>query len=169
MTAVGTDNRYVAVSGSPAAVAAAFGTQIVNYVVDGHGEHAPANDLSVPASVADLVQAVSGLTTFGHRVKTADFGPPDAFVPGTPCSSYYGEKIATSLPKFHGKKLPFNVCGYTVGTLRTAYGMDRAARAAPARPSRSPTPTTRRSSRPTPTRTPRCTATRRSRPASSPT
>ena len=125
VTAVGTDNRYVAVSGSPAAIAAAFGTQIVNYVVDGHGEHAPANDLSVPDSVANLVQAVSGLTTFGHRVKTADFGPPDAFVPGTPCSSYYGEKLATSVPKFHGKKLPFNVCGYTAGTLRNAYGMDK--------------------------------------------
>ncbi len=80
----------------------------------------------VPADLAGSVQAVTGITTFGHMVKPADFGPPDAFVPGTPCSSYYGEKIATDLPKFHGKKLPFNVCGYTASTLRGAYGMDRA-------------------------------------------
>jgi subtilase family serine protease len=124
--AIGADNRFVAVSGTAAAINAAFGTQVTNYVVGGHAERAPATDLSVPLDLAGTVQAVTGIATFGHVVKQADFGPPDAFVPGTPCSSYYGEKIATNLPKFHGKKLPFNVCGYPVGTLRTAYGVDRA-------------------------------------------
>jgi subtilase family serine protease len=123
---VGADNRFIAVSGSAAAINAAFGTQLVNYVVSGKPERAPASDLTVPAGLAGIVQAVSGLTTLGHMMKQADFGPPDAFVPGVPCSSYYGEKIAANLPKFHGKKLPYNVCGYTAGTLRRAYGMDRA-------------------------------------------
>jgi subtilase family serine protease len=126
VTAVGADNRYVQVSGSAAAVSAAFGTLLVNYDVNGAPERAPSTDLSVPSSVAGLVEAVTGLATFGHRVVKDDFGPPDAFVPGTPCSSYYGQKPATSLPKFHGKKLAFNVCGYTAGTLRAAYGVDRA-------------------------------------------
>ena len=126
VTSVGADNRFVAVSGTAAAIAAAFGTQLVRYVVNGRPELAPASDLTVPAGLAGVVQAVSGITTFGHMMKRADLGPPDAFVPGTPCSAYYGEKIATSLPRFHGKKLPFNPCGYTAGTLRNAYGMDRA-------------------------------------------
>ena len=92
--AVGADNRFVAVSGTAAAINAAFGTQLTSYVVGGHAERAPATDLSVPVGLAGTVQAVTGITTFGHMVKQADFGPPDAFVPGTPCSAYYGQKIA---------------------------------------------------------------------------
>ena len=46
-------------------------------------------------------------------MQPADFGPPDAFVNGTPCSSYYGQQTARTLPKFQGKTLPFAVCGYT--------------------------------------------------------
>ena len=54
-----------------------------------------------------LSRPSAGLATFGHRVTKGDFGPEDAFVPGTPCSSYYGQQPSPkSLPKFHGKTLP---------------------------------------------------------------
>jgi subtilase family serine protease len=124
VTRVGADNHYIAVSGSAAAANAAFGTQVARYVVHGKVERAPASDLSVPAALADVVQAVSGLATLGHRMSPADFGPPDAFVNGLPCSDYYGQHIAWTLPKFHGKKLPWAVCGYVPSQLRGAYGVD---------------------------------------------
>jgi subtilase family serine protease len=124
---VGADNRFIEVSGTAAAVAAAFGTQLVSYTVGGHAERAPGNDLTIPAGLAGSVQAVTGLTTFGHRVTKGDLGPEDAFVPGAPCSSYYGQQASpASLPRFHGKALPMNVCGYTPTQLRGAYGIDRA-------------------------------------------
>jgi subtilase family serine protease len=124
VTSVGADNHFVAVSGSPAAAAAAFGAQVAHYVVNGRIERAPASDLSVPDALAGVVRAVSGLTTLGHRVAPSDFGAPDAFVPGLPCSNYYGELTAETLPKFDGKKLFWNVCGYTPTQLRGAYGVD---------------------------------------------
>ena len=124
VTSVGPDNHFVAVSGTSAAAAAAFGTQVAHYVVNGRIERAPVSDLSIPDALAGTVQAVSGLTTLGHRTAPSDFGPPDAFVPGLPCSSYYGEQTAWTLPKFEGKKLFWNICGYTPAQLRGAYGVD---------------------------------------------
>jgi subtilase family serine protease len=126
VTSVGADNHFVAVSGSAAAMNAAFGTQLARYSVNGSIERAPSSDLSLPDNLANAVDDVTGLSTFGHQVKRADFGPPDAFVSGTPCSSYYGEKSASALPKFEGKTLSFNPCGYTPSAFRSAYGVDRA-------------------------------------------
>jgi subtilase family serine protease len=88
---VGPDNHYVAVAGSADAVNAAFGTQLTRYVVSGKPELAPATDLSVPDSVAGLVEAVTGLSTLGHQMTPGDMGAPDAFVVGEPCSSFYGQ------------------------------------------------------------------------------
>ena len=124
VTSVGPDSHFVAVSGTSAAAAAAFGTQVAHYVVNGRIERAPTSDLSVPAALAGIVQAVSGLTTLGHRTAPSDFGAPDAFVPGLPCSQYYGQLTAWTLPKFEGKKLFWNICGYTPTQLRGAYGVD---------------------------------------------
>jgi subtilase family serine protease len=126
--AVGPDSHYIAVSGSADAVNAAFGTQLTRYVVSGKPELAPATDLSVPDSVAGLVEAVTGLSTLGHRMTPGDMGAPDAFVVGEPCSSFYGQKRATTLPRYHGKTLPYNVCGYTATQLRGAYGVTAARR-----------------------------------------
>jgi subtilase family serine protease len=120
---IGPSNHYVAVSGTAAAMRAAFGAQLGVYSVNGKSEQAPTSDYSVPASVAGLVQAVAGLTTLGHTVKPTDLGPPDGFRNAPPCSSYYGEKIATDLPKFEGKSIPYAVCGYTPSQLRGAYSV----------------------------------------------
>lgn len=121
----GADAHYLAVSGTAAAFNAAFGTQLAKFAVKGRQVQAPAADVSVPDTVASSVLAVTGLSTFGHTVKPADLGAPDAFVNGTPCSSYYGQQQAASLPKFNGATLPYAVCGYTPSQLRGAYGVDR--------------------------------------------
>jgi subtilase family serine protease len=126
VTSVGPDNRYVAVAGSAAAMTAAFGVQLGLYEVEGLQVQvqAPASDLSVPSSLAGSVLAVTGLSSFGHQVRTFDLGAPAGFVNGTPCSSYYGAQKALDRPKFDNKPLPWAVCGYTPKQLSGAYGVD---------------------------------------------
>ena len=41
----------------------------------------------------------------------------------TPCSSYYGQQSASTLPQFQGHTLPYAVCGYVPSQLRSAYGV----------------------------------------------
>ena len=120
---VGPDNHYVAVSGAASAVSAAFGTKLGLFMVNGKQVQAPTSDVSVPATVGATVLAVSGLTPVGHMVRKADLGAPSGFVNATPCSSYYGEKMATTLPKFNGRTLPYAPCGYVPSQLRSAYGI----------------------------------------------
>jgi len=123
VTAVGPDNHFVAVTGSAAAMSSAFGAGLGLYSVNGSTQQAPTADLSVPSSVAGTVLAVTGLTHFGHAVTTNDLGAPAGFVNATPCSSYYGQQKALSLPKFQNKALPYAVCGYTPSQFRGAYGI----------------------------------------------
>jgi subtilase family serine protease len=120
---VGPDNAYVAVSGTAAAINAAFGTQLSIFKVNGNSEQAPGQEVSVPDAVADSVTAVTGLTTFGHLVTAADMGSPAGFRNDTPCSSYYGQQMATTLPKFNGQTLPYAPCGYVPAQFRSTYGV----------------------------------------------
>lgn len=123
---IGPDNHYVAVSGTAAAIQSAFGTQLAFFTVNGSTQQAPSSSVTAPSSVSSLVQAVTGLTKVGHMVQPADYGPPGAFVNAQPCSSYYGQQTATSLPKFNGASLPYAICGYTPDQLRGAYGVTSA-------------------------------------------
>jgi subtilase family serine protease len=125
VSSVGPDNHYVAVSGTASAMTAAFGAQLALYSVNGEQTQAPTSDLSVPSSLADSVLAVTGLVPLGHRVERADLGAPAGFVNGSPCSSYYGEQKAQTLPKFQNKALPYAVCGYVPSQLRGAYGVQQ--------------------------------------------
>lgn len=124
VTAIGADNHYVAVSGTAGQASEAFDTTLARFDFVGGTVQAPDSDVSVPAAVASSVLAVTGLTHAGHMVKPQDLGAPAAYVNGTPCSSYYGQKKATSLPKFQGRTLPYAVCGYTPSQLRSTYGVD---------------------------------------------
>lgn len=120
---IGPDNHFVSFSGTIAAASTAFGTQFALYQVPGQVAQAPDSDLSVPSALGGLVLSVTGLTPVGHMVQPADLGPPPAFVNAPPCSSYYGEKLATNLPPFQGKTLPYAPCGYVPSQLRGAYGV----------------------------------------------
>lgn len=51
-------------SGTVAQVEAAFGTEIHNFTLNGATHFAPATDLSVPAALASITQAVSNLSSF---------------------------------------------------------------------------------------------------------
>jgi subtilase family serine protease len=127
VTSVGADNHYVAVSGTAGDASAAFGTTLAKYKFLGKTVQAPDSALSVPASIGSSVVAITGLTPAGHIVQPnsqpADLGAPAGFVNATPCSDYYGQKLATTQPKFKGKTLPYAVCGYTPKQLRSTYGV----------------------------------------------
>jgi subtilase family serine protease len=70
------------------------------------------------------VLAVSGIdsTKFMMKPQTQKPAPPSAgFRNAPPCSAYYGQKLATTLPQFNGQTLPYAPCGYTGPQLRSAY------------------------------------------------
>jgi subtilase family serine protease len=111
------------------------------YAYRGRLLNAPSNQLSVPDAVSGKVLAVTGLDQSGTLTKPqrdipsqtgaapqvepnagAGAPPPDAFVNAPPCSTYYGEKVATQYPKVNGKNVPFAPCGYTPSQYQGAYG-----------------------------------------------
>ena len=121
VTGVGPDNHFVSVTGTAGAAEQAFGTNLARFSVNGETVQAPSTSVSVPSAVAGSVLAVTGLNTLNHKVTPA-FGAPAAYVNGTPCSDYYGQKLAKTLPRFGHDTLPYAVCGYTPNQLRAAYG-----------------------------------------------
>jgi subtilase family serine protease len=155
VTAVAGNKSYVQASGSVSAVQKAFSTSLKNYTVEGQKVRAAASAPTVPAALKGKVLAVSGLASIsslrtpshedGATVKgsttthtsvsakvakagttSASAPPPDAFVNATPCSSYWAEKTATTLPKAYGKVQPYAPCGYTPTQIQGAYGVTSA-------------------------------------------
>jgi subtilase family serine protease len=118
---------YVAVRGSVAAASRAFSVGFGMYAgPSGKSYRAPDRAASAPAAVASSVLTISGLDTAPHlarpMVTKLPPPPPNYWVAG-PCSSYYGQKIATKLPTAYGRHAPWNVCGYTQRQIRSAYGV----------------------------------------------
>jgi subtilase family serine protease len=74
--------------------------------------------------VVGLVSGVLGLDQGQALKKPADTlpGPDSGFRPGTPSSSYYGQKTATAQPAANGKKQPYVVRGYEPKQYQSAYG-----------------------------------------------
>ncbi len=84
---------------APAAGAGAITTIQVSPAVVPLSQHEP---LSAAGSTAAHPQAAAASTR--------------------PCSAYYGQKKATSMPKAYGRTLTWAPCGYTPAQLRDAYG-----------------------------------------------
>jgi subtilase family serine protease len=85
--------------------------------------------LSAPSSVASSVLAVWGIDTtkFAMTPATQKPAPPSpGFRNARPCSAYYGQKLATTLPQFNGHTLPYAPCGYIGSQFRSAYEGDTA-------------------------------------------
>jgi subtilase family serine protease len=126
------NHRWVTVTGGVASAERAFGTTLGSFTVNGKVERAPVSDAKVPAAVAALVAGVDGLSSVPQLNKPASVVPnklgsapaPAAFVNGLPCSAYWGQKVATTLPGAYGGKLPYAPCGYTPSQLQGAYGVN---------------------------------------------
>jgi subtilase family serine protease len=141
----GVTAHYVSVSGTAAHAAAAFGPPWHSFQVNGTTQQAPppGEPLTAPANVAPEVLTVAPTET-GLPGSSAEHVPPaaPASSPGTtpplpassdqvpsagparpPCSQYFGQLLATTLPPAYGKPVPYGVCGYTPQQLRSAYGV----------------------------------------------
>jgi subtilase family serine protease len=115
---------YVSVRGSVAAASRAFGTAFGMFKgPDGHLYRAPRGSATAPAGVSADVLTVSGLDTAPHLMKPSLPPPGTNYWIGHPCSTYYGQKVATTQPTAFGKHQPWTNCGYTPAQIRDAYGV----------------------------------------------
>lgn len=117
-------SHYVAVAGTAAAALAAFGATWHSYQVAGRTQQSPPPGavLSAPGPVAAAVLTVVP-TEIGLPGPRASGPVPRASVTARPCSRYFGQKPATTLPPAYGRTAPYAVCGYTPQQLRSAYGV----------------------------------------------
>jgi len=132
VSSVSPSGMLVNVTGSTSTVDRVFATKMESYSFLGVTVRSNTTALTLPsntsATVLSTVKGVVGLDTGATVKKPADTlpGPPPGARYGVqPCSSYYGQKIARTLPSAYGKKWPYAVCGYTPKQLESAYGVDR--------------------------------------------
>ena len=136
---------YVRATGSAAVINTAFHTQLKLYPatagVNAGRYQLRANDspISVPSSLAGSVLGVTGLSNAAPVLplqrpgataigKTTPHTTVTAKPKAAPCSFYYGEHVATGLPRQFGvTSFPTDNCGYSGTQLRKAYGASTAA------------------------------------------
>lgn len=142
------NHRYIEATAPAATAQKALATKLSSFRKAGQTVTAPTTAYSVPASLAGLVAGVAGLDTSARKTpmravpdttaqqqKAAAHAasgstrpaevlpPPDAvFRNARPCSSYYGEKMATTLPQLVKNPQPYAPCGYKPPQVRGAYG-----------------------------------------------
>jgi subtilase family serine protease len=119
---------FVTAEGSVAKVEQAFGVRENMYRVEGALLRAPNQDPVVPAAVAPLVSAITGLDgamTLAHpNVDTPP--PPPAGTSVGPCSSFWGQRTSSLFTNPYGQgPLPWIICGYEPSQIDSAYGIDR--------------------------------------------
>jgi subtilase family serine protease len=115
---------YIAVRGSVAAASKAFGVSFATYRgPGGQTARAPESAATAPSAVASSVLAVAGLDTAKSAIKPALPPPGPNYWLAGPCSTYYGQKVATNKPQAYGKFQPWTNCGYSPAQVRGAYGV----------------------------------------------
>jgi subtilase family serine protease len=128
IVAVPANRLFVTAEGSVAEVEQAFGVAENMYRVDGSVVRAPNDDPVVPAAVAPLITAITGLDgamTLAHPNVDAPPPPPAGTSVG-PCSSYWGQHTSTAFTNPYGPgPLPWLICGYRPWQIDSAYGIDR--------------------------------------------
>jgi len=134
VTGVAQGNRWVTATGSVAQLESAFHTSLRYYRHGRQTLRSPSADISLPTSVARVVQSVSGLAqgTNLRRPMTQRIAPDNRSTspsadrpPASQCSDYWGQYQQT-LPLADGHT-SFNtyICGYTPSQLRRAYGTSK--------------------------------------------
>jgi subtilase family serine protease len=119
--------HYIGFSGSASAVQSAFRTTLHAYRTSTGTEQAPATAVSVPAALAPDVLTITGLTTTTAKMTSdvqADPQNPSSPINVGTCSTYYGQKKASTLPPAYGSTLTYDMCGYDPAQLRSAYGVN---------------------------------------------
>ena len=134
-----TNNRYVSAEGTVAQAQSAFGVTLGEYSAYGTTLRAPEGALTVPASLAGIVESVAGLdqsyqlmvpsSTLGNGPNQNHGAPSAGFRAGQPCSLWYGEKTVSmpNAPAYGTSTKPIAPCGYTPAQVRGLYGLDTVA------------------------------------------
>jgi len=131
------NNHFVAAEGTVAQAQGAFGVTLGEYATSGLTLRAPESPVSVPSSLAGIVQGVTGLdqssqlmapaSSQGNGPNQVHGAPGVGFRAGRPCSLWSGEKtVATPNAKAYGTtSKPLAPCGYTPAQVRGLYGLDK--------------------------------------------
>ncbi len=128
-TGIQTDaqRNYVRATGATAAIDAAFKIQLENYrssaSVNAGRYQLRANNraVAIPTSLSRYVLGVTGLDNAAPKVPL--MLPPGTAGPSVGCSQYYGQHQIGGLPRQFGRtSFPTQICGYSPGQLRSAYG-----------------------------------------------
>lgn len=117
---------WISVTGSVATAAAAFGVHFATFTGPGGGRYrAPEEAASAPSPVAADILTIGGLDDAPHLARPMKPLPPPGpnYWVAKPCSTYYGQKIATGEPPAYGTSQPWTNCGYTQAQIRGAYGV----------------------------------------------
>jgi subtilase family serine protease len=112
------NNHYVAAEGTVAQANAAFGVRLNQYRYKGMTLRAPASALTIPSSLAGVVESVVGLDESAALVRP-DASPSFGFRNAGPFSTYWADNLGT----FLGETYPWVPKGYTPPMLRGAYGV----------------------------------------------
>jgi subtilase family serine protease len=156
---VAPDRMTIEAEGTAAQIEAYFQTTLAEYEVGEETVRLASSPLSAPTNVAPLIAGVRGVNELqvkpanltgtggagGHGHGPWGWpghghgGPPPAeeeeipqplgFRPATPCSAYYGQELAGTLPAFGDgfpNPLPWTVCGYKPAQLQGAYNLTEA-------------------------------------------
>jgi subtilase family serine protease len=132
---------YVRATGSVSAIDAAFKVKMDNYrstaqaTAGQYTLRSNSGPVAIPASLSSSVLGVTGLDNARPvlPLETPTAKPDTASArkdvkkastaASAACSAYYGQHVATGLPKQFGTtRFPTELCGYTAPQLRAAYG-----------------------------------------------
>ena len=126
VASVATSRLYVEVKGSMRQAEKLVGTRLDTYRYQGKKVIEPISEYRVPNKLAATVAGIVDLDTSASLAKPADTlpGPPPGVRYGVqPCSAYYGQKMATTMPKAYGQKWPYTICGYGAKQYESAFGL----------------------------------------------
>ena len=121
------NRRFVVATGTVAQAESAFATRLRDALLGAATVHVPTTKPVVPAPLRRWVSGIEGLDTSRpmHPLSQPAADPPPATVNAPPCSTYFGQKLATDQPQAFGAFRPYATCGYTPSQLQGAYGVSK--------------------------------------------
>jgi len=131
------NNHFIAAEGTVSQAQSAFAVTLGEYAINGLTLRAPESAVSVPGSLAGVVQGVTGLdqsselmaptSSQGNGPNQVHGAPGVGFRAGQPCSLWSGEKtVATpNAPAYGTSSKSLAACGYTPAQVRGLYGLDQ--------------------------------------------
>jgi subtilase family serine protease len=134
---------YVEVTGTMGRAETLVGTTFNTYDYRGRDLAEPVNDYNIPAGLSGIVAGVVNLddasllqspatakgsgprgTLSNSTPASALPGPPKGLHYGLqPCSTYYGQTMASDKPTAYGQTWPYTICGYDADQYEQAYGL----------------------------------------------